>query len=346
MSKSLPLSIGRNRRDRRGAMLPLIAILLPVMIIFLGFSVDLAYMQNTRMELRAATDVAARAGSARLSRTEDTNQALQAAKQMARSNRVAGKPLELKDSEVEFGRSEPDANGVWQFVKNRRPLNSVRVTGDRSAKSLGGSVSLFFNQFYGSQPFEPQMVAVSTFVNFDICLVLDRSGSMQGQKIEDLRAAVNVFLDELEKTESEEQVALATYATTSELNVKLNKNYGAIRAATKNMKVDGMTAIGLGLEDGIAGVTGQGKRKLATPLIILMTDGMHNTGVEPIVPARVAANEQITVHTISFGHDADRKRMQDVAAVTGGQHYHADTGTDLAEVFREIARSLPSQLTQ
>src|SRR5690606_13142269 len=156
--------------------------------------------------------------------------------------------------------------------------------GDRSGKSLGGSVSLFFNQFYGSQPFEPQMVAVSTFVNFDICLVLDRSGSMQGQKIEDLKAAGNACLDELEKTESEEQVALATYSTTSELNTKLNKNYGAIRAATKNMTVDGMTAIGLGLEDGIAGVTGQGKRKLATPLIILMTDGMHNTGVEPIVP--------------------------------------------------------------
>ena len=63
-----------------------------------------------------STDVAARAGSANLSRTENTNSALQAAKEMARSNRVAGKPLELKDSEVEFGRSEPDANGVWQFV--------------------------------------------------------------------------------------------------------------------------------------------------------------------------------------------------------------------------------------
>jgi Flp pilus assembly protein TadG len=45
-------------------MLPLIALLLPMMMIFLGFAVDLAYMQTTRMELQSAADSAARASHA------------------------------------------------------------------------------------------------------------------------------------------------------------------------------------------------------------------------------------------------------------------------------------------
>ncbi|MCA9241954.1 MAG: hypothetical protein KDA37_17205, partial [Planctomycetales bacterium] len=46
-------------KNRRGAMLPLIAIALPVVVVLLGFAVDLAFMQLTRLELQAVTDAAA-----------------------------------------------------------------------------------------------------------------------------------------------------------------------------------------------------------------------------------------------------------------------------------------------
>ena len=87
-------------RLRRGAMLPLIAILLPVLVVFLGFSVDLAYMQNTRMELRSATDAAARAGAVELVQNESSSKSRAAAKAMAESNIVVGKPLKIRDAEV------------------------------------------------------------------------------------------------------------------------------------------------------------------------------------------------------------------------------------------------------
>lgn len=221
---------------RNGAILPLVAITMPVMLILLGFSVDLAYMQNTRMELRAATDAAARAAATRLSQTDDILQAKARAKLIARSNFVAGKPLELSDSDIQIGRSQPNGAGRWVFTAGASPPNSVRILGNRSAGSIGGTVPLFFGGFVGQSDFEPVQTATASFLNVDICLVLDRSSSMKlnadssesGMYISDSRfcsapndrsrwmaldSAVRVFIQTLSNSNADEQVALVTYSS-------------------------------------------------------------------------------------------------------------------------------------
>lgn len=226
----------QKQSARRGAMLPLIAFLMPVLLIFLGFAVDLAYMQNTRMELRAATDAAARAGATELSRTENINMARLKALNVAEANMVAGAPLKLAASDIEIGRSLPDARGRWIFTANATPPNSVRVNGRRNQGSVSGTIPLFFGKIVGSQDFEPVSQATASFLNVDICLVLDRSTSMklrddsneQGMYISDPRfcvapnsesrwaaldGAIRVFLTALDDTDAAEQVALATYSS-------------------------------------------------------------------------------------------------------------------------------------
>ena len=108
-------------------MLPLIAILLPVLLIFLGFAVDLAYMQTTRMELQAVADSAARAGATRLSQNDDVNDARSFAVQIAGQNQVAGAALNLRNSEVQIGRSYPQCD--WQVGLRQR-----RSAGQRGAR--------------------------------------------------------------------------------------------------------------------------------------------------------------------------------------------------------------------
>jgi Ca-activated chloride channel homolog len=220
-------------------MLPLIAILLPMLLIFLGFAVDLAYMQTTRMELQAAADVSARAGATRLSQTDDVADARAFAKQIAGQNQVAGAALRLRNNEVEFGRTQRNNSGQWVFTRNARPTNAVRVTAQRTAASRGGPVSLFFGSLIGTPTFQPVQTATASFLNVDVCLVLDRSTSMKlgvteadhGMPGSDSRlcsspnaasrwraldGAVRLFVAELEDSQAIEKVALATYASGAE----------------------------------------------------------------------------------------------------------------------------------
>jgi len=80
--------------------------------------------------------------------------------------------------------------------------------------------------------------------------------------------------------------------------------------------------------------------------MVLLTDGIHNTGPEPVLSAQVAAQKDIVIHTVTFSADADIARMKAVAAATGGLHFHADDRAELVSVFREIAATLPVMLTE
>jgi len=205
-------------------------------LILMGFSVDLAYMQNSRMELRAATDAASRAAATKLSQTDDVAQARAQAKFVARSNRVAGTALELSDGDIQIGRSEPNNAGRWVFNVGGSPPNSVRVLGNRTSGSIGGAVPLFFGSFVGQPNFEPVQSATASFLNVDICLVLDRSSSMKlnadssesGMNLSDPRfcsavnatsrwmaldGAVRIFIQTLRDSSADEQVALVTYSS-------------------------------------------------------------------------------------------------------------------------------------
>ena len=55
-------SLRYKTANRDGAIVPLFAILLPVLLVLAAYSVNLAYMQLTTTELRIATDVTSHAG--------------------------------------------------------------------------------------------------------------------------------------------------------------------------------------------------------------------------------------------------------------------------------------------
>ena len=224
----------KRHPQRKGAIIFLLVLLLPVIFVLVGFSVDLANMQRVRTELRAATDLASKAAADELSRTGDMAAAIAIGKQVAAQNSVGGKNLTLVDSSFVFGTTVKQADGSWSFTAGGAPLNSVRVTGDRSVGSTDGAVRLFFGSFYGTQNFEPVFSSTASLVDVDICLVLDRSSSMKltlaepggmnidndpracmvphgGSKWAKLDAAVTVFLDELDVSPSPELVAMVTF---------------------------------------------------------------------------------------------------------------------------------------
>src|SRR5690554_2963876 len=100
-------------RRRRGAMIVFIAMLLTVFFVMVAMSVDIAYMQLARTELRTATDAAARAAVESLTRTAKISDARKAAKNVAKQNTVGGQKFKLANSDIEFGTSRRNTAGQF-----------------------------------------------------------------------------------------------------------------------------------------------------------------------------------------------------------------------------------------
>ena len=60
-----------KNQNRRGAVLPMVAILMTVLLGCVAFSVDIAYIQLVKLELKSSVDAAARAGGEALSRQQN-----------------------------------------------------------------------------------------------------------------------------------------------------------------------------------------------------------------------------------------------------------------------------------
>lgn len=335
-----------HARRRRGAMMVLIAVLMIAFMVTVAFSIDIAMMHLSRAELRAATDAASKAAASELSRTLNTNQAINRGIEIAAANQVNGEPLQLVAGDFEFGRSEEQSNGKFVFSSSASPRNSVRVDGRRTVGSPSGPIPLFFGNLFGVPFFEPITTATATYIERDVVLVVDRSGSMAGQKFVDLVAAIDTFNDTLDQTPVDEQVGLASYNDRASVDVPLTANLNEIRTGMATLPVGGYTSISRGMLAGEAIFEAARNRDFVERTMIVMTDGRHNRGPEPRGPAQDLANDGVTIHTITFGADADRRRMQEVARIGGGRHFHAANGAELERVYREIALTLSTMMTE
>jgi len=325
----------------KGAILPIVAVCIVILFIAAALAVDIARIHVTRAELRTATDAAARAAVDTLSRTQSQAAAIAAAKQMANENSVAGDGLLLADDKIIFGRSVAQADGTFVFTEGDAPFNSVRVVGERVEGSPSGPVGLVFGPIFGVSNFQPVQSCTATRLDRDIALVLDVSGSMNSfGRFPALQNAVTVFLQEIAQTQEEEFVSLSTYSTSAQNLVQITSDMAAIDAEFRRQRPGGRTAVGQGLQVGLNSVVNDPlARDLAEKTVIIMTDGNHNQGINPLTVAN-GINNGVVVHTITFSRGANQNLMRQVAEATGGTHLHANSNQELIDAFREIALQL------
>ena len=204
----------------------------------------------------------------------------------------------LAATDVQFGSSQLNTLGKYEFVtegETAKNINGVRVTGRRTTASVPGAIPMLLYGISDQGTFPPVKTAVVTHIDRDICLVLDRSGSMTSRTPgsncwKDLKKAVKGFLVTLKTTAQGERGGALTYSSLATLDENMKLNYGQLMSTINGKAAAGATAIGLGLEDGITGITNPAyARSIAAKTIGLMTDGIHNTGINPdivVVDAR------------------------------------------------------------
>ncbi len=163
---------------RRGGVIPLVAVFLVVLVALAAFSIDVAYMELVKTQLRAATDAAAKAGTSALVQGKTDAQAIAAAISMASQNTVAGHPLYLTAADITLGQSQLQPDGSWSFVAGTKPSQAMQIASALSSSNSNGNVSLFFAPLWGTKSISPSTSSVASASACDVCLVLDRSHSM------------------------------------------------------------------------------------------------------------------------------------------------------------------------
>ncbi len=187
----------------------------------------------------------------------------------------------------------------------------------------------------------------------DVVLVLDRSGSMNDvepapnapeQPLTDALAAAKTFLDNLV---SNSQVGVVSFSSSSTKDLSLtllnsSDNEDHVKYIIDNNKADGGTAIGLALAD--ANEMLMNGRPSAKKIVILLTDGVSNTGsdVDGVDAANVAKSNGIIIYTIGLGDASyiDEPALRYIARETGGTYYNAPTSSELEAIYNSIAQEV------
>ncbi|TWU46362.1 von Willebrand factor type A domain protein [Rubripirellula tenax] len=358
----------------------LICVLLPVLFILSAFAINVAHMESVNTEVQIAVDSAARAAGRTYALTGDEAETLLAAQEAATRNPIGSFVVPIAASDLEFGTSlRTYANDPYTFTPTTSGVtNSIRLSTTSFAGGSGAGVPPVFPFFAGLFDVRPLRSATSTQGVIDCVLVVDRSGSMAYSSSEvaayppapssappgwdfgdpvppnarwlDLIAAVKAFNDELNDSPQEEQLALSIYNTNKSTPQRLTTDYTKVIEKLDEVSVNfvaGGTAIGWGIYEGLWAVTDAAfARPHASKVMIVLTDGVQNYGTAPKWAAKEAATKGVTVFTVTFSDEAAQAAMQEVAEIGGGEHFHAVTAAQLKIAFQDIARRLPTLLTQ
>lgn len=178
----------------------------------------------------------------------------------------------------------------------------------------------------------------------NVALVIDRSGSMSGERLASAKAGARAALDRLGP---DDIVSLVDYNHDVHLLVpaaRLGASREKLEAAIDKLEASGTTALYAGVKEGGEQV----KRSLSdmqVNRVILLSDGLANVG--PSKPSELAelgrelAGRGITVSTIGLGLEYNEDLMQRLAAASDGNHVFVERPSDLAEIFdRELGDAL------
>ena len=201
----------------------------------------------------------------------------------------------------------------------------------------------------------------------DIVLALDVSGSMQAldfaidnqrvNRIEVVKSVVAKFIEE----RPDDRIGIIAFAGSPYLVSPITLDHDWLEQNLERINIGGAddgTAIGSAIAASV-------NRLRTTPakskVVILLTDGMNNTGkISPLAAAEAARALGVKIYTVGVGvrgkapipvrdeagnfHlimatvDVDEKTLQSVADETGGKFYRATDTDSLQKIYEQINR--------
>lgn len=211
---------------------------------------------------------------------------------------------------------------------------------------------------------QTQDVSTQTKTNkgIDIVMAIDVSSSMLARDLKPSRlSALKKVAANFIANRTADRIGLVVYAGESYTKTPITSDKALVVDVLNKVNYDGVindgTAIGMGLATAVNRLRDS---KAKSKVIILLTDGVNNTGfVDPKTAAGLASSFGIKTYTIGLGSNGsapapvalradgsfvyqltkveiDEDLLKDIAKQTGGSYYRATDNKKLEAIYKEI----------
>ncbi|PIE48516.1 MAG: aerotolerance regulator BatA [Flavobacteriales bacterium] len=195
----------------------------------------------------------------------------------------------------------------------------------------------------------------------DIVMAIDISASMLAEDLRPNRLkALKLVAERFVNQRPNDRIGIVAYAGESYSKTPITSDKDVVIRTIKDLEwgeLEGGTAIGMGLGSAINRIKNS---KAKSKVIILLTDGVNNSGfIDPITASKMAQELGIKVYTIGIGTNGmarfpvgrrangslifqrqpveiDEALLKQVAKNTGGLYFRATSNSKLQEIYDEI----------
>ncbi len=205
-----------------------------------------------------------------------------------------------------------------------------RASLDRGTQALGSAQERFL-----VVELQAPEAATTERQPLHLALVMDSSGSMDGENIANAKRAAQRMVERLGPRDSVSLVRFSTNASTV-ISQQEVWDRDLLSAAIHGVRAEGNTNLHAGLELGLGQLGGapRGNRR-----VVLLSDGLTNRGVTDRATiaraAQRAAAEGVTVSALGLGVQFDGELLHAISAAGGGSYLYAGRSTGLVDSFED-----------
>ncbi|AUX43912.1 hypothetical protein SOCE26_053680 [Sorangium cellulosum] len=188
--------------------------------------------------------------------------------------------------------------------------------------------------------------AAKTQAQANLSLVIDRSGSMKGTRLEN---AVQAATTAVSRLNDGDIVSVVTFDTRTAVVVPPTTvgpdTRGRILASVRGISLGGDTCISCGIEEGLALLA---QASAGVSRMLVLSDGDANHGIRDVpgfrAMAQRARDRGVSITTIGVDVDYNEKILSAIALDSNGRHYFVEDDAALARIFEAEAEQLTSSV--
>lgn len=176
----------------------------------------------------------------------------------------------------------------------------------------------------------------------DVVCVIDKSGSMNGEKLNHVKKALYSIMDLLDENDRLSVVSFSDIGNrVTHLQCMSPENKIKTRSEIKKMKAEGLTNIADGMEHALRILK---SRRTVNQIsgIFLLSDGLDKTALTAVkeLVSNSRINDSFSIHTFGFGYDHDSELMTQIADLKQGNFYFIEDLKLVDQAFLNCLGSL------